>query len=172
MNENFRPGAVAPPLSFDTVGGVRWSLHETRPATLDLIAVYRGFFCPYCKDFISKLASRLPAFAERGIAVTAVSMDDKDRAARASKEWSLGALPVGYGISAETARQWNVFLTTREQEGRKVTFCEPAVFFVTPSKHIFAIMLQSIPCGRPDLGNLLDGIDYLGKQGYPIRGAA
>jgi peroxiredoxin len=167
-----KPGNPAPSLDIDTVQHGHWSLAKTVPPALDLIAIYRGSFCPYCKGFISAVATRLPAFRQRGIAPIAISMDNEERAQTASSEWNLAEIPVGFGLPLETARAWGLFLTTREQDGRTITFCEPAVAIITPDKRIFALLLQSVPCGRPDLDNLLDGLDFLARQGYPIRGAA
>jgi peroxiredoxin len=166
------PGMSAPPLSFQTVGGMEWNVATTTPKSLDLIAVYRGLFCPYCRGFISQLASRRDAFRNLGIDPIAVSVDDRAKAQQASTEWQLGDMNVGFGLSTEGIRPWNVFLTTREQSGQMQTFCEPALLLVNRDKKVFAMLLQNIPAGRPDLDNLLEGLDFLAKQGFPIRGAA
>jgi hypothetical protein len=81
-------------------------------------------------------------------------------------------MTVGYGLGIADARPWNVFITTREQGGQPVTFCEPALLMVNPQKHVYAMIIQSIPSGRPDLQNLLEGLEFLAKQGFPIRGSA
>jgi peroxiredoxin len=167
-----KPGMPVPALSFRTVGGEVWDVAKTAPHTLDLIAVYRGVFCPYCRGFISDLASRLDEFTHLGIHPVAVSVDGEGRAMQAVEEWGLGRMAVGFGLSAELIRPWNVFLTTREQDGELQTFCEPALLMVTPQKKVYALLTQSIPSGRPDLGNLLEGLAFLAKQGFPIRGAA
>jgi peroxiredoxin len=167
-----KPGMPVPALSFRTVGGEVWDVAKTAPQTLDLIAVYRGVFCPYCRGFISDLASRLDEFTHLGIHPVAVSVDGEGRAMQAVEEWGLGRMAVGFGLSAELIRPWNVFLTTREQDGESQTFCEPALLMVTPQKKVYALLTQSIPSGRPDLGNLLEGLAFLAKQGFPIRGAA
>lgn len=172
MQPLLKPGMPAPSLSFQTAGGGEWNVTTTTPRSLDLIAVYRGLFCPYCRGFISQLASRLDAFRNLGIDPVAVSVDDRAKAQQASAEWQLGDMNVGFGLSTEVIRPWNVFLTTREQSGQMQTFCEPAVLLVNRDKKVFAMLLQSIPAGRPDVGNLLDGLEFLAKQGFPIRGAA
>jgi peroxiredoxin len=166
------PGMSAPSLSFPTTGGREWNVATTTPKSLDLIAVYRGLFCPYCRGFISELASHLDAFKNLGIDPIAVSVDDRAKAQQACTEWKVGDMDVGFGLSTEVIRPWNVFLTTREQSGEIQTFCEPALLLVNRDKKVFAMLLQSIPAGRPDLGNLLDGLNFLAKQGFPIRGAA
>jgi peroxiredoxin len=172
MEPRLKPGTASPILEFETLSAGQWSLDRTRPRALDLIAVYRGLFCPYCRAFISDLARRSKALNERGIDPVIVSMDDAERARKASAEWDLGEITVGFGLTLEAARRWNVFITQREQDNRLTTFCEPAVFLVRPDKRLFAMLLQSIPSGRPDLDNLLQGIDYLAEHGYPIRGSA
>jgi peroxiredoxin len=172
MQPLLKPGMPAPPLAFETLNGNRWDLQETRPTGLDLIAVYRGVFCPYCKHFTSELAKRFSAFNERGFTPITVSMDDKSRAEAAATLWKLGGMEVGFGLTAEAIRPWGIFLTRREQEGEIRTFCEPALLMVRPDKTIFAMHIQSLPSGRPDLDDLLHGLVFLAQNGYPIRGSA
>jgi peroxiredoxin len=172
MKMMLQPGDAAPPLSVLTVQGSHWSVEGTKPAAMDLIAIYRGSFCPYCKGFISQLAARRTAFSERGITTVAISMDSAENAAKASSEWGLQELQVGFGLTADVARSWGIFLTTRLDGNQSMTFCEPAMFLVKPDKKIYAVLAQSLPCGRPDLDNLIQGLDFLAKLGYPPRGAA
>jgi peroxiredoxin len=170
MRHILQPGDAAPLLSVDTVQGAPWSLQRTAPAALDLVAIYRGAFCPFCKGFVSQLAARRSAFIERGILPIAISMDGKADAARAFEEWNLHELTIGYGLTIEAARRWGIYLTTRPEGEQLMTFCEPAVFLVRPDKKIYALLVQSLPCGRPDLDNLIQGLDFLAKQGFPARG--
>ena len=166
------PGSQVPAMCVETVQRGPWDLGLSGPSTFDLIAIYRGSFCPYCRGFIKQLNVRTLAFRARGIEPIAISMDDEQHARRAVREWGLETLTIGYGFSLRAAREWGVFVTSRIQEGVEVTFCEPALYLVTPQKTLYAVIIQSLPCGRPDLDNLLDGLDYLQKQGYPVRGSA
>jgi peroxiredoxin len=171
MNE-LKPGRPVPQLKVDTVLGRKWSLQDTSPRAFDLIAIYRGSFCSYCQEFVAELAADRSKFSARGIDILAVSMDNETNANWAVSEWQIGSVTMGYGLSIDQARDWDVFLTTREQNGQSITFCEPALFLVTPDKRLYAAIIQSIPCGRPDLSNLIRGLDFLASQNYPIRGAA
>ena len=170
MMQMLQPGDAAPALIVETVQGAQWSLDRTAPAALDLIAIYRGAFCPFCKGFVSQLAARRAALVERGFMPIAISMDGRDNAARASQDWNLQELTIGYGLTTEAARRWGTYLTTRPEGEQSVTFCEPAIFLVRPNKKIYAVLVQSLPCGRPDLDNLVQGLDFLAKQGFPARG--
>ncbi len=172
MRQMLQPGDAAPALAVDTVQGAHWSLDRTAPAALDLIAIYRGAFCPFCKGFVSQLAARRAALVERGFMPIAISMDGSANAAKAALEWNLQDLPVGFGLTIDAARRWGTFLTTRPEGDQTTTFCEPAIFLVRPDKKIYAAIVQSIPCGRPDLDNLIQGLDFLAKQGFPARGTA
>lgn len=170
-HSDLKPAMAAPPLSLNLASGEAWSLAETTPKALDLLAFYRGDFCPYCRDFIRALEAREAQFQSRGIDLTAISMDPAQLAQKSVADWGLNKVKVAYGLSLETARAWRIFVTTRQSEDSLVTFNEPAIVFVTPGKTIYAMMLQSIPCGRPDLDNLLSGMDFLAEHGYPARGA-
>jgi peroxiredoxin len=165
------PGAQAPALRFDTAAGT-WALERQAPRSFTLVAFYRGVFCPYCRAFITTLDQLAEEFRRRGIEPVAVSVDSHENANAAIAQWKLTSLPVGYGLDLDVARQWGLFVTQVSRDGRMLRFTEPAVFLIRPGNEIYALLLSSLPCGRPDLPSLLEGLDYLAQQGYPARGSA
>jgi peroxiredoxin len=165
------PGTQAPALRFNTVGGSPWALGERPPLRFTLVAFYRGGFCPYCREFISSLDRLAEEFRRRGIEPVAVSVDSEEKAAAAVEQWKLTALPVGYGLDLDVARRWGLFVTEVTREGCTVRFTEPGVFLIRPDNEIYALLVSSLPCGRPDLPSLLSGLDFLAQQGYPARGS-
>ena len=90
-----KPRQPAPPLEVKLLDGSTWRLGDAKPATFEMIVVYRGLHCPVCKTYLGELESKLPEFAKRGVDVIAVSTDDRDRAQRAKREWGLNNLRVG-----------------------------------------------------------------------------
>jgi peroxiredoxin len=166
------PGARAPALRFNTAGGSPWTLHDQAPRSFTLVAFYRGVFCPYCREFISSLDRLAGEFRSRGIEPVAVSVDPEEKAHAAIEQWNLTSLPIGYGLDLDVARQWGLFVSEVNRDGRTVRFTEPGVFLIRPRNEIYALLLSSLPCGRPDLPSLLAGLDFLAQQGYPARGTA
>jgi peroxiredoxin len=166
------PGTQAPSLRFNTVGAGPWVLGERPPRTFTLVAFYRGVFCPYCREFISSLDRLAGEFRSRGIEPIAVSVDSREKAAAATEQWNLTSLCVGYGLDLDVARCWGLFVTEVIRDGQTMRFTEPGVFLIEPGNEIYALLLSSLPCGRPDLPSLLRGLDFLAQQGYPARGSA
>lgn len=166
------PGAQAPALRLNTAGGSGWVLDEQAPRSFTLVAFYRGVFCPYCKEFISSLDRLAGEFRSRGIEPVGVSVDSEEKAHAAIAQWKLTSLPIGYGLDLDVARQWGLFVTEVNRDGRTVRFTEPGVFLIRPGNEIYALLMSSLPCGRPDLPSLLTGLDFLAQQGYPARGSA
>jgi peroxiredoxin len=166
------PGAQAPALRFHTAAGSTWTLDRQAPRSFTLVAFYRGVFCPYCRAFIATLDRLAGEYRSRGIEPVAVSVDTQENAKAAIAQWKLTSLPVGYGLDLDVARQWGLFVTQFNRDGRTVRFTEPGVFLIRPGNEIYAMLLNSLPCGRPDLPSLLEGLDYLAQQGYPARGSA
>jgi peroxiredoxin len=167
---NVAPGTPSPALRFKTSDGTLWTLGERPPQTFTLVAFYRGIFCPYCREFISNLDRLADEFRTRGIQPIAVSVDSQEQVRTAIEQWKLTALPVGYGLDLDVARQWDLFISEVTREGRTSRFTEPGMFLIRPDNEIYATFLSSLPCGRPDLTSLIGGLDFLAKQGYPARG--
>jgi peroxiredoxin len=166
------PGSKAPQLSFSTVDGQHWDLHVQKPRALTLVSFYRGLFCPYCKAFVTALNALTDEFRTRGIEPVAVSVDSLQSATAAVSEWQLSSFPVGYGLQISVARQWGLFVSEMARDAIVLQFSEPGLFLVRPDATVYAMMINSVPCGRPDLPSLLKGLDFLAQQGFPIRGAA
>jgi len=51
-------------------------------------------------------------------------------------------------------------------------FSEPALFLVNPDGILQIIDISNAPFSRPDLPTLLDGLEFLFVNKYPIRGTA
>lgn len=84
--------------------------------------------------------------------------------------WSLSELPLGYNLSLETMREWGLFVSTAANDNEPDVFTEPATFLVDGEHRIYYASLTSMPFGRPQLAELLGGIDFVTSSNYPARG--
>lgn len=164
------PRQDAPPLTVPLTTGEEWSLHDRTPDHFTLIVFYRGLHCPICKGYARQFQSLLDEFEERGVEVVAVSMDDRERAEQTVDEWSLDRLPVGYGLSEADARRWGLYLSRGVKDAEPGLFSEPGLFLVEPDGTLYYAAVNSMPFGRPDPDELLDGLDFVLKNDYPARG--
>ena len=169
---NVKPRQPAPPLEVKLLDGSAWRLRDAKPASFQMVVVYRGLHCPVCKTYLGDLESKLAEFAKRGVDVIAVSTDGQDRAQQAKSEWGLNSLRVGHGLSISTAREWDLFISRSIRDGEPPEFSEPGLFLVKPDGTLFFASRNSGPWGRPPFDQMLRAIDVVTERKMPARGEA
>lgn len=164
------PDTPAPELNVDLVGGGSFKLADADPEAFTMVVAYRGKHCPVCKSYNRELDGLLDEFADLGIEVVAVSMDDEERATATVDEWGLDDLRVGYGLTEDAARDWGLYLSTAAKEGEPDLFAEPGLFLVRPDGTLYYAAINSMPWGRPDLDELRKAVAWIQDNDYPSRG--
>jgi peroxiredoxin len=167
-----KPRQPAPPLEVKLLDGSTWRLGDAKPATFEMIVVYRGLHCPVCKTYLGDLESKLPEFSKRGVDVIAISTDSRDRAEKAKAEWGLNNLRVGCELSITNARAWELFISRSIRDGEPPEFSEPGLFLVQPDGTLFFASRGSAPWGRPPMDQMLRAIDVVTERKMPARGEA
>ena len=166
-----KPREKAPDLEINLVNDTIWRLQEQSPENFTMIIFYRGKHCPKCKVQLESLQKKLNKFTDRGVNVIAISSDTEEVAKATYKEWDIADIPVGYNFSIDEARKWGLFISEGIKKEPKY-FTEPGLFILTPEQTVYWESIQSMPFGRPNLSDILGGIDYILKEGYPARGEA
>ncbi|MGH8272632.1 MAG: peroxiredoxin-like family protein [Gammaproteobacteria bacterium] len=169
---NFKPGNQVPELTVARVNGQRWNLRDQKPDHFTLIVFYRGLHCPVCKVYLKDLESRIKDFRAKGVEPIAISSDTQDRAEQTAKEWGIEALPLGYGLSLDAAREWGLFISSGAMPGEPERFSEPGLFLVRPDGTLYAASVQTMPFARPSFKELASALDFVIEKDYPARGAA
>ena len=169
MSTKPMPGTQAPALSLPLAGGGTFDLSAQTPGAATMVIFYRGYHCPVCQQYLGMVAEKAADFAEAGMPIVLVSMDQQERAEKAKEEWGLGDLPVAYGLTEEQARDWGLYITTSIKEVEIPVFNEPGTFWVLPDGSLYMIDIASMPFARPELNILLSKIVAIGA-GYPARG--
>ncbi len=167
-----KPQAPAPDLAVETLGDGGFTLAEQHPERFTMIVFYRGVHCPVCTEYVGELAQRVDEFRDRGVGVIAVSGDSRERAERAQREWNLGDLEVGYGLSTETMRDWGLFVSRGITDDEPEQFSEPGLFLIDSEGAVFYEGINSMPFGRPPLGEMRGAVDFVRENEYPARGEA
>lgn len=167
-----RPGEPTPRLEVETVGGERWVLSEQSPEHFTMVVFYRGLHCPVCKRYLQSLEGMARDFRERGVGILAVSGDTRERAEQARREWELSEVPVGYGQSVESMREWGLWVSHAIKDEEPELFGEPGLFLVRPDGTLYYAAVQSMPFARPPFRELIGAIDFALKNDYPARGEA
>lgn len=171
------PRKPTPDLEVETVDGGAWRLSDQTPEHFTMIVAYRGLHCPICKTYLRDLDRNYEEFKKRGIESIVVSTDEKDRAETTKKDWGLENLPIGYGMSIETARDWGLFISTGKGKTsagveEPAKFNEPGLFLVRPDKTLYAASFATMPFARPHFKEVLGAVDFIIDKDYPARGEA
>jgi peroxiredoxin len=166
------PQTPAPVLDLPLVGGGRFTLGEQQPNTFTLIVFYRGWHCPICRGYLQQLQKALPELEGLGVTTVAVSADTDQRARRSVDEWHLDKLPVAYGQTEESMRQWGLYLSKAIKDPEPNLFGEPGIYLIKPDGTIHMAGLNSMPAARPRIEDLVGAIKYFTETHYPARGEA
>jgi peroxiredoxin len=172
-NAMVMPQQPVPTLDLPVVGGVRWSVTDQEPEAFTLVVFYRGFHCPVCRGYLKQLQSLQPALKEIGVSsVVAVSGDDQERATATVEGWELTDLPVAYGQTVGSMREWGLFVSTGLNEGEPALFGEPGLFLIRADGTLYASVVNSMPFGRPHLDEIVGAVRWVKDNSYPARGEA
>ena len=165
-----KPKQKTPELELDLINDTQWSLAAQQSDTFTMLVFYRGLHCPKCKIQLESLASKLDDFSERGVHVIAISCNSEEVAKKTAEEWDIDNLPIGFELSIEKAREWGLFISKSISEKEPEHFCEPGIFLVHPDQTLYSSSIQTMPFARPKLDDILQAIDFIGKEDYPARG--
>ena len=164
------PGMRAPALSLPLAGGGTYDLAAQSPATATMLIFYRGLHCPICKDYLGRVAKMADQFTENGMPIVLASMDPRDRAEEAKRDWNLGDIPIAYDMTEEKARQWGLYISSSIKESETKVFSEAGLFWILPDNTLYMAEIASAPFARPSLDILAAKVGLI-KSGYPPRGA-
>ncbi len=165
-----KPRTQAPALEFDVADGDGWALSEQEPEAFTMVVFYRGLHCPVCQTYLKELGSKVGEFRDRGVEPVVVSGDERERAEEAKRAWGLGAVEVGYGLPTDTMREWGLFVSSGIGDGEPSRFGEPGLFLIEPDGSVYYEAINSMPFGRPALGDMLAAIDFVAENDFPARG--
>ncbi|WGS19963.1 MULTISPECIES: redoxin domain-containing protein [unclassified Bradyrhizobium] len=90
---------VFPSLTFARTGGGEIHLPGDLAGGFGVILFHRGSWCPYCNAQLAAFARAADKFAEEGIKVVSVSVDDREKSEALVEQHKLG-FSVAYGADA------------------------------------------------------------------------
>lgn len=170
------PTHMPPALDLPLTGGGRTEtlkLGSGQDGRFTLVVFYRGLHCPVCRKQLKELDRRIEDLNDAGVGrVVAVSMESEERSAKVVEEWNVATLPVAYGLTEQSARDWGLFISTAIKEGEPATFTEPGMFVLDSDGSLFWSSVASMPFGRPAIDDVIAGLRYAQSEDYPARGAA
>ncbi len=166
-----QPRTRPPVLNVSLLSGGNWNVAERKPDSFQVIVFYRGKHCPICKSYLQRVQDHLGQFEELGAELVAISMDTRERARASAEEWGLDRLPVGYGMSEETARAWGLYISSARPGSQEPdVFSEPGLVVLRANGEVFFVEVQSAPFTRPPMDQLISGLKFVLENDYPARG--
>ena len=166
------PAGDTPDLEFPMMDGSTFSPADAEIDRLLMVVVYRGLHCPVCKKYLQQLQGLMSRYQELGVSVVTVSADPEARARKSRMDWDVDQLQIGYGLTEQQMRDWDLYISTAIKEAETPVFAEPALFLFKPDKSLYFSALNSMPFGRPELEKLAGSIEWLLENDYPARGTA
>jgi hypothetical protein len=81
-------------------------------------------------------------------------------------------VPVAYGQSLESMREWGLYVSKGIKEGEPDEFGEPGLFLIQPDGTLYAGVINTMPFARPHFDDVLAAVPYVTEHSYPARGEA
>jgi peroxiredoxin len=164
-------GSKLPGITLSLVGGGTVTLGiPEKKGNWQLIFVYRGKHCPICKKYLEKLQTLYDNFLAIGGEVVTVSGDPKEKAMDMVEASGL-SFPVAYGLSIEQMQALGLYISNpRSPQETDRPFAEPGMFAVNSVGKVQLIDISNTPFNRADPDELLDTVEWIQKNDYPIRG--
>lgn len=99
MSARLQNGDRFPDLDLDLVGGGTVAIPRDLAGSYAVVLFYRGSWCPYCNAQLAAFSRARERFAELGIKIVALSVDDGSTSAALVDTLRL-SFPVGFGANA------------------------------------------------------------------------
>jgi peroxiredoxin len=99
MSSPLQNGNLFPDLIIDVVGGGTLTLPRDLAGSYSVVLFYRGSWCPYCCAQLAAFSRARERFAEVGIKIVALSVDDGTASEALVDKLHL-SFPVGFGANA------------------------------------------------------------------------
>ena len=171
MTTKLTSGGTLPALTLPLVQGGEITLGKTTSSGAWLIViVYRGLHCPLCNKYLKRLEELREGFTKANAELVAVSGDPLEKAKTMVSRNGLN-FPIAYGLSVEQMRELGLYISApRNADETDRPFAEPGTFALNANGRLHLIEISNTPFNRADLAELLDTVEWIQENDYPIRG--
>jgi len=171
MSKKPAAGKVLPTITLKQTNGEEL---QFGPATgrWQLIVIYRGKHCGRCKPYLNQVESMQSRWNSAGFDIIAASADPAEKTSVDLTEYNW-TFPVGCDLTEADMEALGLYVSdplTPDETDRR--FAEPAVFCLRPDGTVQIAAISNGPSARPDLEQLLDGMEFTIKNDKPPRGMA
>jgi len=171
MTKKLTSGGKLPSFTFPKIGGGEITIGKAQAAgNWQLVFVYRGLHCPVCKQYLTRLQELKDQFTATKAEIVAISGDPEEKAKSMVEAAALN-FPVGYGLTIGQMQELGLYISIpRSPEETDRPFAEPGMFAVNADGKVQLIDISNTPFNRADLGELVETVEWIIENDYPIRG--
>ena len=135
-------GDTFPALEIPAVGGGTISLPHDLAGSFGVVLVYRGSWCPYCNAQLAGFSRASATFAELGIEVVALSVDDEATATAFAAKHHIG-FPIGHSADPD-----KVAAATGAYTNDDPHYLQSTGFVLAPDSTVITAVYSSGAIGR------------------------
>ncbi|MEM9158852.1 MAG: peroxiredoxin-like family protein [Verrucomicrobiota bacterium] len=172
MSSKLASGGPLPEIQLPLIEGGTATLGETQtPGAWKFVLVYRGLHCPVCNRYLKQLQELKEGYAKANTEILALSADTLERAQEIAKVNGL-EFPIAYGLNVDQMDRLGLYISqNRPDDDVDYPFPEPGVFVLNAEGKLQVIEISNIPFHRAELKELLETIEWIQENDYPLRGA-
>jgi peroxiredoxin len=149
------PGDEFPALALALTGGGALCLPDDLAGHFSVILFYRGSWCPYCNAQLRAFQRSLDRFADSGILVAALSVDDEATTKNLIAKHGL-QFPIGHSADAHA-----VAATTGAFVNDDPAYLQSTGFILDPSSRVIVSVYSSGAIGRLVPDDIIGLVRYL-----------
>jgi peroxiredoxin len=135
-------GDVLPRLEIPAVGGEMIRLPEDLAGSFGVVLIYRGSWCPFCIAQLTAFSRKAGTWAELGVKVVALSVDDETRGAALIEKHHL-SFPVGHSADAAA-----IAATLGAYTNDEPRYLQSTGFVLAPDGSVITAVYSSGAIGR------------------------
>ncbi|GAC12836.1 redoxin domain-containing protein [Aliiglaciecola lipolytica] len=170
QNTKLLAGKTFPTIELTNATGATANL-VTDSDRWSLIVVYRGYHCPICLKYLNKLEDYTEKLDSLNIDVVAASADTPEQLIKMQEKGLEVSFPVLTGLTLDHMKTLGLYISDPMSDSETDhAFAEPGLFLVNPEGKTVMIEIANAPFIRPDLEQLVSGIEFVFEKDYPIRG--
>lgn len=171
MNNKLEAGQTFPTLTAFNEAGEKSNIEcQLEDNHWRLMIVYRGKHCPLCTRYLNEFESYIARLESIDIYSLAISGDSLDQFLM-HKEKLNYSYPIYHGLSLEQMQSLGLYIShPRSEQETDHPFAEPGLFIINEHGSLQVVDISNNPFVRPDLENLVKGLEWIRQNDYPIRG--
>ncbi|GAB2692031.1 redoxin domain-containing protein [Aliiglaciecola aliphaticivorans] len=136
-----------------------------------LVVVYRGYHCPICLKYLNKMTEYTEKLNNLKIDIVAISADTPEQLNKMIDKGLDTNFPVLTGLTLTQMNALGLYISDPMSDSETDhPFPEPGLFLVNPEGDTVMIEIANAPFIRPDLEQLVNGIEFAFENDYPVRG--